>query len=68
MKPRIKKVPPVPKTNPEQHNWLCHPRGEPCPDGCDAPADPVRLRVYTRWLGIPAIDPVSLVNNEVEYE
>lgn len=20
------------------HDWLCHPDGEPCPDGCDTPA------------------------------
>lgn len=28
------------------HNWLCHPNGETCPDGCDTLADPVRLAAY----------------------
>lgn len=29
-----------------EHRYLCHPAGEPCPDGCDATADPERLREY----------------------
>jgi hypothetical protein len=28
------------------HRWLCHPNGEPCPDGCDTAADPKRLAEY----------------------
>jgi hypothetical protein len=29
-----------------EHNWLCHPNGERCPDGCDAAPDPERLAIY----------------------
>lgn len=27
----------------EWHDWLCHPNGEVCPDGCDQRADRERL-------------------------
>ena len=28
------------------HRWLCHQLSEPCPDGCDAAADPQRKALY----------------------
>lgn len=28
------------------HRWLCHPGGEPCPDGCNAAPVPARLAAY----------------------
>ena len=31
------------------HNWLCHPNGEVCPDGCDIRPDPKRVRVYNTF-------------------
>lgn len=31
------------------HNWLCHPNGEACPDGCDIRPDPKRVRVYNTF-------------------
>jgi hypothetical protein len=33
-------------TDEQTHRYLCHPRGEPCPDGCDAQAHPARLAAY----------------------
>lgn len=32
----------------DAHRFLCHPNDEECPDGCDVPADPARLREYRR--------------------
>lgn len=32
----------------ELHEFLCHPDGEECPDGCDAEAIPERLALYRR--------------------
>jgi len=28
------------------HQWLCHPNGEVCPDGCDIRADSERVAFY----------------------
>lgn len=28
------------------HDFLCHPEGAACPDGCDLGADPGRLEAY----------------------
>jgi len=31
------------------HNWLCHPSGDTCEDGCDVRPDLKRLEVYNTF-------------------
>lgn len=34
------------------HDWLCHPNGEECPDGCEVSADRERLDAMIKANGI----------------
>lgn len=34
------------------HDWLCHPDGSACPDGCAATPDPARLHAYESLSGL----------------
>lgn len=47
------------------HDYLCHPDGEPCPDGCDVVADPERLATYQ---DNPAWVPVDLARTDAQEE